>query len=83
MGIDCDEYCFANLIFSAAFKEQKAAEHLFGWNLLGATFGGLLEYTGMQFGYNALSVIVLACYTIVFFILLDLKETPGEKAVKE
>jgi hypothetical protein len=61
---------FANLIFSSIFKDQKFAEHIFGWNLLGATFGGVLEYSGMAFGYNALSLIVLGCYTLVFLLLL-------------
>jgi hypothetical protein len=61
---------FANLIFSVSFRDQEAAEHLFGWNLLGATFGGVLEYTGMAIGYNALSLIVLGCYTLVFVFLI-------------
>jgi hypothetical protein len=61
---------FANLIFSTSFRDQEAAEHLFGWNLLGATFGGVLEYTGMAIGYNALSLIVLGCYTLVIVFLL-------------
>jgi protein-L-isoaspartate O-methyltransferase len=61
---------FANLIFSTSFRDQPAAEHLFGWNLLGATFGGVLEYTGMAMGYNALACIVLGCYTIVFACLV-------------
>jgi Spermine/spermidine synthase domain len=64
---------FANLIFSAIFKDQKFAEHIFGWNLLGATLGGVLEYSSMAFGYNALSLMVLACYTLVFFLLLAAK----------
>ena len=64
---------FANLIFSAIFKEQKFAEHIFGWNLLGATFGGVLEYSSMALGYNALSLIVLGCYTLVFLLLLAAK----------
>ena len=76
---------FANLIFSSIFKDQKFAEHIFGWNLLGATFGGVLEYSGMAFGYNALSLIVLGCYTLVFLLLLlakrrmspDHKRKPG------
>ena len=64
---------FANLIFSAIFKDQKFAEHVFGWNLLGATLGGVLEYSSMALGYNALSLIVLGCYTLVFFLLLAAK----------
>jgi hypothetical protein len=61
---------FANLIFSLSFKDQKIAEHIFGWNLLGATFGGVLEYSSLALGYNALSLIVVACYTVVFVLLL-------------
>lgn len=64
---------FANLIFSITFRGQKLAEHLFGWNLIGATVGGILEYTSMAIGYSALGVIVAACYTIVFILLLSTK----------
>lgn len=62
---------FGNLLFSVMFKDQKVAEHLFGWNLLGATFGGVLEYIGMAVGYNALSLVVLVCYTTVYMLLVE------------
>jgi spermidine synthase len=61
---------FANLIFSLTFKEQKIAEHIFGWNLLGATFGGILEYGSMAWGYNVLSFVIAICYSAVFLMLL-------------
>ncbi len=61
---------FANLIFSVTFRNQPVAEHLFGWNLIGATAGGALEYTSMAFGYNMLAAIVALCYTVVFLLLL-------------
>jgi len=61
---------FANLIFSVTFRNQPVAEHLFGWNLIGATAGGALEYTSMAFGYNMLAAIVAVCYTVVFSLLL-------------
>ena len=60
---------FANLIFSLAFREQKVAEHLFGWNLIGATLGGVLEYCSMAIGYNALAAVVAALYVFVLFLL--------------
>lgn len=67
---------FANLIFSTAFRNQKLAEHLFGWNLIGATIGGILEYVSMVTGYNALTAIVAACYTLVILMLfLDRRRT--------
>ena len=61
---------FANLLFSLAFRDQATAEHLFGWNLLGATLGGILEYSSMALGYNALSLIVAVCYALAFVLLL-------------
>ncbi len=30
---------FANIIFSVTFRQRKVAEHLFGWNLMGAAHG--------------------------------------------
>lgn len=61
---------FANLIFSITFRYQKVPEHVFGWNLLGATLGGALEYTSLAFGYNALAILVLVCYTLVICFLM-------------
>ncbi|MFA5138079.1 MAG: hypothetical protein WC728_02515 [Elusimicrobiota bacterium] len=60
---------FANIIFSAALRDQEDAASLFGWNLLGATLGGALEYAGMAFGYRALGLVVLACYTGAVLLL--------------
>jgi len=61
---------FANLIFSLTFRNQPAPEHLFGWNLIGATLGGILEYTSMALGYELLAGIVAICYTFVFVLLI-------------
>jgi len=60
---------FANLIFSFSFRTQKAAEQLFGWNLLGAMAGGVLEYFSMLLGYNLLAVVVMILYATVFMLL--------------
>jgi len=53
---------FANLIFSMVFRHRDDAEIYFGWNLLGAVAGGLLEYLSIRFGYASLSWAVLICY---------------------
>jgi hypothetical protein len=76
---------FANLIFSLTFRDQRLAERIFGWNLLGATLGGLVEYTSMAFGYNALGLIVVVCYGAVFLLLAlgrrsEARSTPGSLA---
>ncbi len=61
---------FANLLFSLIFARQKRAEHLFGWNLLGATLGGVIEYCSMATGYASLAVTVALLYSVAFLCLL-------------
>jgi hypothetical protein len=60
---------FANLVFSVTFREQSLPEHVFGWNLIGATLGGVVEYVGMQFGYRFLGLVVAAVYVVVLGLL--------------
>lgn len=60
---------FANLLFSMTFRDAQAPEQIFGWNLVGATLGGIVEYSSMAIGYNALAVIVAICYTLAFGLL--------------
>jgi hypothetical protein len=60
---------FANLIFSIVFRDRAVPENLFGWNLIGATLGGVLEYTSMAVGYAALTVVVAAFYTMAFALV--------------
>jgi len=52
----------ANLIFSVLFRDRLDAELYFGWNLLGATIGGVLEYISIATGYQALGAVVIALY---------------------
>jgi hypothetical protein len=73
---------FANLLFSMTLRDRPLAEHLFGWNLLGAFCGGILEYTSMAVGYNFLSFIVLISYTIVFvLVMIDKKQQQALSSV--
>ncbi len=60
---------FANVIFSVAFRDRALPENLFGWNLIGATLGGVLEYTSMAVGYSALTVLVAVFYTLAFALV--------------
>ena len=64
---------FANLLFSVTFREQSLPEHVFGWNLIGATLGGVAEYAGMRFGYAFLGLIVAASYLLVLGLLRHAK----------
>lgn len=68
---------FANLLFSLIFRDQPAAEHLFGWNLIGATLGGVTEYMSMALGYRSLAVVVAALYAVAFALMWRSWQTRG------
>jgi SAM-dependent methyltransferase len=57
----------ANLVFAQRFKSTSASATAFGANLLGAMFGGILEYTSLIVGYRALLVLVALLYGVAFF----------------
>jgi len=61
---------FANLVFSISFRDQQIAEHIFGWNLIGAVLGGSAEYASMLLGYRFLGLLVALCYTAVLGLLV-------------
>ncbi len=55
---------FANILFAHQFKESDEPQEAFGINLLGALFGGFLEYLSLAFGYRSLTILVIALYAI-------------------
>jgi SAM-dependent methyltransferase len=57
----------ANLVFAQRFKSTSASATAFGANLLGAMFGGLLEYASLIIGYRSLLILVAILYAIAFF----------------
>lgn len=61
---------FAAASFAVLFREREAADHAFGWNLLGATLGGLLEITSMAVGLKALLLVALAAYLVALLVWL-------------
>jgi hypothetical protein len=56
----------ANLVFTQRFKSTSASATAFGANLLGAMFGGLLEYASLIIGYRMLLVVVALLYGLAF-----------------
>jgi hypothetical protein len=52
----------ANLIFAQRFAQTASATAAFGANLLGALFGGILEYAALIVGYRALTVLAGIAY---------------------
>lgn len=62
---------FANLLFSSVFRdEHELSDQMFGWNMIGAVLGGLLEYRSMALGYQKLGWLVLLCYLATCLLLL-------------
>jgi hypothetical protein len=53
---------FASLCFATAFREREETGAAFGWNLLGALAGGLLEFAGMAVGLRSLLLVALVAY---------------------
>ncbi|HEV7525168.1 MAG TPA: spermidine synthase [Acidimicrobiia bacterium] len=56
----------ANLVFTQRFKDAGSSTVAFGANLLGAMFGGLLEYGALIVGYRALLIVVGVLYGCAF-----------------
>ena len=71
---------FAAACFALLFKDREAADIAFGWNLLGAVAGGLLEYLSMAVGICALSLLALAAYLVAVLIRLRAEEVAGAPA---
>jgi hypothetical protein len=57
---------FANLVFAHSFADTSAADTAFASNLLGAAFGGALEYASLALGYRALLPIAGALYALAY-----------------
>lgn len=61
-GIAFAPVFFANLVFTASFRDTETADMAFASNLIGAMVGGVLEYAALITGYQALLIIVAAIY---------------------
>ena len=57
---------FASLCFAALFRGRPDSTIAFGWNLLGAVAGGLLELGAMALGFKALHLVALVAYLLAF-----------------
>jgi spermidine synthase len=58
----------ANVIFAQRFSLSSEPATAFGANLLGAMFGGCLEYAALATGYRALLVLCAALYLGAFLL---------------
>lgn len=59
---------FANLVFTFSFRESEAADLAFGANLVGAMVGGVLEWSALITGYQALLMAVAGVYLLAWTV---------------
>ncbi|HEY6203186.1 MAG TPA: spermidine synthase [Candidatus Limnocylindria bacterium] len=59
---------FANLVFTFSFRDSDAADLAFGANLVGAMVGGVLEWSALVTGYQALLLVVAGVYLLAWLV---------------
>ena len=57
---------FSGIVFSTLLSGKGQVSGMIAMNLLGAIFGGLLEYNSMYFGFQFLYLIAIGCYLMAF-----------------
>lgn len=71
---------FAAACFALLFRDRPEADTAFGWNLLGAVAGGLVEFASMITGMRALYLLVLAAYLAVVLLRVRARRKAGTAA---
>ncbi len=64
---------FSGVVFSSLLKRGGDISAIMSANLLGAMFGGLLEYNSMYFGFGFLYIPAMALYALAGVVTLVLK----------
>jgi SAM-dependent methyltransferase len=59
---------FAAACFADRFRVRESVDMAFGWNLLGAVAGGLIEFFSMLVGIHAMALVALLAYAAAFFL---------------
>lgn len=59
---------FANLVFTRSFADTRTADMAFASNLLGAMFGGIVEWSALVIGYQGLLPVVAAFYIAAYVL---------------
>lgn len=58
---------FASMIFALVFKTRRQAALALGYNVIGAVFGGVLEYSSMASGTKSLYLLSLIMYLGAYY----------------
>lgn len=59
---------FAACCFALLFRSRERPDVAFGWNMLGAVAGGMLEFSSMMVGIKAMALLALVAYLAAFLI---------------
>ncbi|MCU1246285.1 MAG: hypothetical protein JWN02_2195 [Acidobacteria bacterium] len=59
---------FASCCFALLFRERAEPDVAFGWNMLGAVLGGLLEFTSMALGIKAMALLAGVAYLLALLV---------------
>ena len=59
---------FASACFAILFRARAHPDVAFGWNMLGAVVGGLLEFSSMAIGIKATTLLALVAYLAAMFV---------------
>ncbi|MDX1524112.1 MAG: hypothetical protein R3264_20955, partial [Anaerolineae bacterium] len=57
---------FSGIAFSTQLQSYASVDKALSANLLGAMFGGFLEYNAMYFGFQSLYILALVMYLLAF-----------------
>ena len=68
---------FAGLVFSSFLGERGSIPSAMASNLLGALFGGLMEYNALFLGYKSLYFLAMAMYLVAALFILRSRGTPA------
>jgi spermidine synthase len=60
----------AGIVFSSLLRRAEAPDRALGANLLGAVFGGCLEYVSIVTGLRALTLLALVLYLVALLFLI-------------
>lgn len=58
---------FAAMVFAISFSRVQSPNKALGMNLLGTLVGGVMEYTSMIFGVNAMNVLAVMLYCLAYY----------------
>jgi hypothetical protein len=71
---------FAGACFADRFRVRESVDMAFGWNLLGAVAGGLIEFFSMLVGIHAMALVALMAYAAAFLLGPSTERAPAPRS---